>query len=83
MSTLCITSFVHHGALGSKYRQKELYRLTNTQTTEHRQKELYRLYKHTNNLLSAIKDEMKPIFKDLAKTELLQKCLAGYIQNEK
>ena len=38
-------------------------------------------YKHTNNLSSAIMDEMKPIFKDIAKTELLRKCLASYTQN--
>ena len=38
-------------------------------------------YRQTNNLSSAIMDEMKPIFKDLAKAELLQKCLAGFIQN--
>eukprot|EP00916_Digyalum_oweni_P006115 GHVL01010535.1.p1 GENE.GHVL01010535.1~~GHVL01010535.1.p1 ORF type:complete len:168 (-),score=12.39 GHVL01010535.1:823-1326(-) len=38
-------------------------------------------YKHKNNLAPAIMDELKPIFKDLAKTELLRKCVDGYTQN--
>lgn len=38
-------------------------------------------YKHTNNLPKAVMDEIKPIFKDLVKTELLKKCLDGYTQN--
>ena len=34
-----------------------------------------------HNLSLAIIDEIKPIFKDLAKRELSQNCLAGYAQN--
>ena len=38
-------------------------------------------YRHTNNLPTAVMDEVKPIIKDLAKTELLKKCLDCYTQN--
>ena len=38
-------------------------------------------YKHTRNLPVPVMDAIKPVFKDLAKTELLKKCLEGYTQN--
>lgn len=38
-------------------------------------------YKHTNNIPKAVMDVVKPVFKDLANTQLLQKCLEGYTQN--
>lgn len=38
-------------------------------------------YKHKNNLPPAVMDELKPTFKVLAKTQLLEKCLEGYTQN--
>ena len=34
-------------------------------------------YRHKNNLPEAVMEAIKPIFTDLAKTELLQKCLEG------
>jgi len=37
--------------------------------------------KHANNLPQAIMEEVRPIFKDLARTELLRKCEQGYTQN--
>ena len=39
------------------------------------------LYKHKNSLPSAVMEAIKPVFKDLAKTDLLKKCLEGYSQN--
>ena len=36
---------------------------------------------HKDNLPEAVCEEIRPIFKDLAKTELLVKCLEGYTQN--
>jgi hypothetical protein len=38
-------------------------------------------YKHKKNLPVAVTDEIKPIFQDLSKTQLLEKCLDGYTQN--
>ena len=38
-------------------------------------------YKLKQNLPQAAREAIKPIFKDLAKTELLRKCLEGYNQN--
>ena len=38
-------------------------------------------YKHKTNLPAAVMDTIKPVFKDLAKTELLRKCVEGYTQN--
>ena len=38
-------------------------------------------YKHTSSLPKAVMDQIRPIFKDLSKTELLSKCLEGYTQN--
>ena len=38
-------------------------------------------YKHTNTLPKAVMTEIKPVFKDLANTQLLKKCLEGYTQN--
>ena len=38
-------------------------------------------YKHKGNLPEAVMEAIKPIYKDLAKTELLTKCLEGYTQN--
>ncbi|XP_054256863.1 uncharacterized protein LOC129003739 [Macrosteles quadrilineatus] len=38
-------------------------------------------YKHNNSLDKVIIDQIKPIFEDLAKTELLEKCLHGRTQN--
>ena len=38
-------------------------------------------YKHTRNLPVPVMDAIKPVFKDLTKTELLKKCLEGYTQN--
>ena len=38
-------------------------------------------YKHTNNIPQAVMEVVKPIFKDLANTQLLKKCLEGYTQN--
>ena len=38
-------------------------------------------YKHTSFLPSAVCDKIKPIFKDLANTQLLRKCVEGYTQN--
>lgn len=38
-------------------------------------------YSHKNNLPVPIMDIVKPIFKDLANTDLLRKCLDGYTQN--
>ena len=37
--------------------------------------------KHANILPQAIMEEVRPIFKDLARTELLRKCERGYTQN--
>lgn len=38
-------------------------------------------FKHTSNLPKAVLTQIKPVFKDLAKTQLLEKCLEGYTQN--
>ena len=38
-------------------------------------------YRHKNNMPEAVMSEIKPIFKDLANTALLQKCIHGYTQN--
>ena len=38
-------------------------------------------FKHKNNLPEAVMEELRPIFRDLAKTELLRKCVRGYTQN--
>ena len=38
-------------------------------------------YKHSNNLPEAVMTQIKPILKDLAKTQLLRKSLQGYTQN--
>lgn len=38
-------------------------------------------YNHSNSLPTAIMDEIKPIFKDLAQQDLLKKCLHGRTQN--
>ena len=34
-------------------------------------------FKHANNLPEAVMEEIRPIFKDLARTELLKKCEQG------
>lgn len=38
-------------------------------------------YKHKGNLPQVVMEAIKPIFRDLGKTELLNKCLDGYTQN--
>lgn len=38
-------------------------------------------YKHKNVIAKSIKDEVKPIFAELCKTELLKRCLGGKTQN--
>ncbi|XP_076468336.1 uncharacterized protein LOC143299096 [Babylonia areolata] len=38
-------------------------------------------YRHKNNLPQAVMEVVKPVFADLAKKELLEKCLEGYTQN--
>lgn len=38
-------------------------------------------FRHTSNLPKAVLEHVKPIFKDLAATDLLKKCLEGYSQN--
>lgn len=38
-------------------------------------------YKHKSNLPIAVMNEIKPVFKDLAQTQLLRKCLEGFTQN--
>ena len=38
-------------------------------------------FKHTSNLPVAFMKTLKHVFKDLAKTDLLTKCLQGYTQN--
>ena len=38
-------------------------------------------YRHKNNLPACIMDAIKPIFKDLANTALLSRCVDGYTQN--
>ena len=37
-------------------------------------------YKHTSCLPKAVMNAIKPVFKDLASTQLLEKCLEGYTQ---
>ena len=37
-------------------------------------------FKHANNLPEAVMEEIRPIFKDLARTELLKKCGHGKTQ---
>ena len=38
-------------------------------------------YHHKNSLPSAVMDTIKPVFRDLANPQLLEKCLEGYTQN--
>ena len=38
-------------------------------------------FEHTANLPVCVMDASKPIFKDLANTHLLRRCLDGYTQN--
>ena len=38
-------------------------------------------FKHKNSLSETVMYAVKPVFKDLAKTELPRKCLEGYTQN--
>ena len=38
-------------------------------------------YKHKNRVPSGIVDLIKPIYKDLSKSELLSKCIHGLAQN--
>ena len=38
-------------------------------------------FKHTGNLPVCVMEAIKPIFKDLANTDLLRRCLDGYTQN--
>ena len=40
------------------------------------------IHKSHNYLPAAVMEAIKPVWKDLAKTELLTKCLAGYTQNQ-
>ena len=37
-------------------------------------------YKHTSCPPKAVMNAIKPVFKDLASTQLLEKCLEGYTQ---
>ena len=38
-------------------------------------------FTHKSSLPPAVMDTLKPVIKELAKTDLLQKCLHGYTQN--